>query len=147
VLSNFPFSAQTPSQYLSNNEFYYTPPKKFFERNHNLIPQIDPEDYELLLMPNGCVDDEEAAFTLSIQDIKAMPQSTLVSYISCAGNKRIYLQNKYPNIKGLKWTQGAIGNAKFKGVSMRYILLEKMGLKEADLAGKHLIAYAYDADF
>lgn len=30
---------------------------------------------------------------------------------------------------------------------MRYILLEKMGLKEEDLKGKHVVAYAYDADF
>ena len=30
---------------------------------------------------------------------------------------------------------------------MRYILLEKMGFKESDLKDKHLIAFAYDADF
>jgi DMSO/TMAO reductase YedYZ molybdopterin-dependent catalytic subunit len=76
-----------------------------------------------------------------------MPQHTLVSYIGCAGNKRSYLQNVYPQIKGLKWYAGAIGNAKYRGVTLRYILLEKMGFKESELAGKHLIAYAYDADF
>lgn len=76
-----------------------------------------------------------------------MPSHTLVSYISCAGNKRIYLQNMHPKIKGLKWTQGAIGNSVFKGVSVRYLLLEKMGFTEAELKGKHLIAFAYDADF
>ena len=76
-----------------------------------------------------------------------MPKHTLVSYISCAGNKRFYLQNEYPRIKGLKWKAGAIGNTKFTGVTVRYLLLEKMGYKESDLAGKHLIAYAYDADF
>jgi hypothetical protein len=30
---------------------------------------------------------------------------------------------------------------------MRYILLERMGFKEQDLKGKHLIAFSYDADF
>lgn len=30
---------------------------------------------------------------------------------------------------------------------MRYILLEKMGLKEEDLKGKHLVTVGYDADF
>jgi hypothetical protein len=47
----------------------------------------------------------------------------------------------------LKWYAGAIGNAKYRGVTLRYILLEKMGFKESELAGKHLIAFAYDADF
>lgn len=53
----------------------------------------------------------------------------------------------HPNIKGLKWGSGAIGNSVFKGVTLRYILLNKMGLTEEELKGKHLIAFAYDADF
>ena len=57
------------------------------------------------------------------------------------------MQEVYPNIKGLKWYAGAIGNAKYRGVTLRYILLEKMGFKESDLKGKHLIAVGYDADF
>jgi len=32
-------------------------------------------------------------------------------------------------------------------VYIRNILLDKMGLKEEDLKGKHLVAMAYDADF
>ena len=42
-----------------------------------------------------------------------------------------------------------MGNAVYKGVLMRHILLDVMGLKEEDLVGKnlHLIAIAYDADF
>lgn len=57
------------------------------------------------------------------------------------------MKNAYAAVKGLGWNVGAIQNSKFKGVSMRYILLEKMGLKEEDLKGKHVVAYAYDADF
>ncbi len=71
----------------------------------------------------------------------------MVAYIACAGNKRRYLQEVFPEVKGLKWTNGAIGNSKYRGVSMRYILLEKMGLSEENLKGKHLIAFSYDADF
>lgn len=96
-------------------------------------------------MPKGRND--EHPISLSLQDLKQMPQHTLVSYICCAGNKRRYLQEVFPEVKGLKWTNGAIGNSKYKGVSMRYILLEKMGLTEQDLKGKHLIAFSYDADF
>lgn len=52
-------------------------------------------------------------------------------------------------MKGLKWTNGAIGNARYKGVSMRHILLNVMGFKEEDLLGKdlQLISIGYDADF
>lgn len=119
----------------------------WFERNHNLIPDIDAEEYEMLLMPKGRVDDDDAPASLSLAELKDMPQSTLVAYLSCAGNKRTYLQQKFPQIKGLKWTSGGIANAKFRGVTLRYILLEKMGFNEEDLKGKHLIAFGYDADF
>lgn len=120
-----------------------------FERNHNLIPEIDVEDYALELYPRGNknLPDDYKPMSISFEELKAMPEHTLVSYISCAGNKRRFLQAKHPNIKGLKWGPGAIGNSVFKGVTLRYILLEKMGLTEAELKGKHLIAYAYDADF
>ena len=37
---------------------FLTPPVEMFERNHNLIPEIDIEDYEIEFMANG-KDDEE----------------------------------------------------------------------------------------
>lgn len=109
-----------------------------------MIPEIEAEDYELLL---GKTREDDDPIVLSLDDVKAMPEYTVVAYTACAGNKRRYLQDKYAPIKGLKWHVGAIANSKFRGVSMRYILLEKMGLKEEDLKGKHVVAYAYDADF
>jgi sulfane dehydrogenase subunit SoxC len=60
-----------------------------FERNHNLIPEIDPEEYELQLLPRG--KNDENPISLSFEDLKKMPQHTLVAWLSCAGNKRIYL--------------------------------------------------------
>ena len=52
-------------------------------------------------------------------------------------------------MKGLPWTNGAIGNSQYKGVPMRHIILEVMKLKEEDLIGKglHLVMVSYDADF
>jgi len=109
-----------------------------------LIPELEEEDYELLL---GKTREDDDPIVLTLDDVKALPEYTLVAYTACAGNKRQYLKNEYAAVKGLGWTAGAIANSKFKGVSMRYILLEKMGLKEEDLKGKHVVAYAYDADF
>ena len=41
-----------------------TPPREMFERNHNLIPEIEAEDYELLLMPNGKKDENPVELDL-----------------------------------------------------------------------------------
>jgi DMSO/TMAO reductase YedYZ molybdopterin-dependent catalytic subunit len=42
-----------------------------FERNHNLIPEIDPEEYELQLLPRG--KNDENPISLSFEDLKKMP--------------------------------------------------------------------------
>ena len=118
-----------------------------FERNHNLIPEIDPEDYELLLMADGKKD--ENPLVLTLDDIKRLGNHELDVCIACAGSKRRPLQEEFPTIKGLKWTNGAAANAVYKGVLVRDILLKKMGLKEEDLIGKglQLVTISYDSDF
>ena len=128
-------------------ENFLTPGIQMYERNHNLVPEIDIEDYELELLANGKTD--ENPVTLGIEDLKKMPSHSVTATIACGGNKRKQVAEKYPIIKGLKWTNGAVGNATYKGVLMRYILLDVMGQKEEDLLGKnlHLIAVGYDADF
>lgn len=53
-LTKFPYNAQTNPQFMTfKQENFLTPPREQFERNHNLIPEIDIEDYELVLMANG----------------------------------------------------------------------------------------------
>jgi len=68
--------------------------------------------------------------------------------LSCAGNKRKYMQQVH-DVKGLAWTFGAISNQRYAGVPVRHILLDVMGFKESDLVGKgkHLVAVSLDADF
>ena len=43
-------------------ENYLTPGSEMYERNHNLIPEIDIDDYELELLVNK---DEEEPLTLT----------------------------------------------------------------------------------
>jgi len=116
-----------------------------YERNHNLIPVIDPEDYELTLVPDRSNEDSEV--TLYLEDLKKMPSHMVVSAIACAGNRRDQLKKEYEKVQGIKWRCGAIGNALYKGVPLRYLFIEKLGLKEQDLKGKHLVATSYDGDF
>ena len=77
-----------------------------------------------------------------------MPRHEVDVCLSCAGNKRKFLQQVH-DVKGLSWTVGAISNQRYAGVLVRHILLDVMGLKESDLVGKgkHLVGVSLDADF
>lgn len=142
MLSNFPYCAQTPHEFLADH--YLTPGKMMFERNHNLIPEIDIEDYELEFYLGG---KKSEPISWTFNDLKKLPPHELTFALACAGNKRKYIQDAYPTIKGLKWTIGAVGNAKYKGVLVRDLLIGHFGLKEEDLKGKHLLSVGYDGDF
>ena len=65
-LSDFPFCAETASEYQSDH--FYTAPKMHFERNHNLIPLIDPEEYQLELFAHGKKDQNPVI--ISLNDLK-----------------------------------------------------------------------------
>jgi len=144
VLAKYPYNAETVQEYLADH--YYTPPKMHFERNHNLIPEIDPEEYELNLWLNPA--DEEPLKTLSLEDVKNLPVHNLDAYLCCAGNKRRYLQVEHGDaVKGLKWNATAIANSRFKGVRLVHVLENLMNIKLDDVRGKHLIMKGYDADF
>jgi len=49
-------------------ENFLTEPKEMFERNHNLIPEIEAEEYELILMGKG--HDDENPIELSLDALK-----------------------------------------------------------------------------
>lgn len=137
LLQKYPYCAQTPPEYMQfKQENFLTPPKEMFERNHNLIPEIDIEDYELLLMAGG--KEDENPKTLVFDDLLKMPTQDVMAAMVCAGSKRRAIQEKFPTVKGLKWTNGAIGNCIYTGVPLRHILLEVMGLKEDEISGKNL---------
>jgi DMSO/TMAO reductase YedYZ molybdopterin-dependent catalytic subunit len=137
----------TNPKYLSDPKFFYTPPNSMYERNHNLIPEIEVEDYELYLMKARTEEAEENAEVLSFEKLREIGNEEVICYIECGGSKRKYLKEHHAAIKGLSWTTGAIGNAKYKGISVRKLLLEVMGCSEESLKGKHLVAVAGDADF
>ena len=71
VLQKFPYCAQTPSAYLSmSQENFLTPSNRMYERNHNLIPEIDAQYYELELLSHG--KEDESPITLTLDDLKSM---------------------------------------------------------------------------
>ena len=82
---------------------FYTPARQSFERNHNLVPLVDIEDYSLLLVPNGKAseDSDEVLQELTFEQLKQMPQHSVDVCFACAGNRRKFLMGEHPTIKGL----------------------------------------------
>lgn len=85
----------------------------------------------------------------TLKEIKEMPATDIMSIINCGGNRRTDMYKMFDNeVKGLKWTIGAISNAKYKGVTILE-LMKQSGLDPEEFKGKdkHLLIYSLDADF
>lgn len=118
VLSQKPFNAETPAEFLPLT--YLTPTEIFFVRNHLPVPEVDPDSYTLsvCLGTDGDQDNLKvlAEFTLNDLRTKFKPYS-VDSVIQCSGNRRSDLK-QIKEIKGLNWKVGAIGNARWTGVRL-----------------------------
>lgn len=84
------------------------------------------EDYELEVTGVGLPSD---GITLKLSDIKKFPKYEVVSTIQCGGNRRAEMK-AVKDLKGLPWTGGAIGNAKWGGARL-YDVLKAAGIKLA----------------
>lgn len=104
------------------NDGPLTPNDAFFVRYHlaNIPTKIDPAIYRLKV--SGKV---KAALSLSLNDLKSMPgQVELVAVNQCSGNSRGYAS---PRVFGAQLGNGAMGNARWTGVSLKAVL-EKAGI-------------------
>lgn len=99
-----------------------TPIEGFFIRTHHPVPAIDAARWRLVI--DGLV---EKPLTLSLADLKKMRALSLHAVLECSGNGRA-LQK--PDVPGLAWERGAVGNAEWSGVALRDIL-KKAGVKAA----------------
>jgi sulfite oxidase len=101
---------------------WITPVNHFYVRNHMLAPSvIDPSSWRLSI--DGEV---EKPLTFTLLDLGKTPGRSVVAVLECAGNGR-GLQK--PNVPGVQWGKGAVGNARFFGPTLK-LLLEKAGLKD-----------------
>lgn len=129
-----PFNAETPTVLLDDE--FITPNNLFFVRNHLPVPKVDPDKFVLEVQMS---DGEPIRFTLD--DLKSkFKQYEVTATIQCAGNRRIEL-GRIKQVKGISWTGGAMGNATWKGVRLRDVLLHA-GVKdgeEYDVQHVHLV--------
>jgi hypothetical protein len=65
--------------------------------------------------------------TLTMEDLRRLPQVELVSVLECAGNGRGFYE---PSMPGLQWGHGAVGNGRWRGVRLADVL-KRAGLKDS----------------
>ncbi|MEO5722631.1 MAG: sulfite oxidase [Chthoniobacterales bacterium] len=105
----------------SSLEDFVTPAERFYVRCHFPIPEIDAPTWRLKV--EGAV---HAALELKLDDLRLLPQHTIMATMECAGNGRSFLQ---PKVKGVEWDLGAVGNANWTGVLLRDVL-DRAGVRD-----------------
>ena len=94
----------------------------FFIRSHGPSAKLDdPSMYSLQVV--GHVD---KSLTLTLDDLKAMPQRTFDAFLECSGNGRGFFS---PAASGGQWRNDAIANAEWTGVPLKDVLA-KAGVKD-----------------
>ncbi len=120
LLTDRPPNLETPLHYFKQD---YTPNDVFFVRWHlsGLPAAVDTNEFRLQV--TGHV---KNSLSLSLNDLKTKFKSqSLVALCECAGNSRSFFD---PQVPGEQWKNGAMGNARWVGVSVKEIL-ETAGVK------------------
>ncbi|WP_457108616.1 molybdopterin-dependent oxidoreductase, partial [Methylobacterium sp. P5_C11] len=99
-----------------------TPNDAFFVRYHlaDIPTEIDAGAFRVAV--TGQV---ERPLSLSLADLKAMPQTEIVAVNQCSGNSRGFFE---PRIAGGQLANGAMGCARWTGVPLKAVL-DKAGVK------------------
>ncbi|KAL3935340.1 MAG: hypothetical protein SGBAC_009125 [Bacillariaceae sp.] len=143
-----PFCGEPRLEMLTND--YYTPNELFYVRNHLAVPEIDPDEYVLIVKGKGV---KKHKFTL--QDLKTKFKKYEVSTtLQCAGNRREDLHDENHQIFiAPHWVVGAMSTAKWGGVRLRDVLkecgLDADGMAMGDVNPKdihHVQFEGYDID-
>ena len=111
-----PVNLEYPFDHLQE---FLTPNDLFYVRSHFKAPVLDRHGYRLTI--GGAV---ERPFTVSYEELLAMPSVTRAATLECAGNSRIFL---VPQVKGAQWQLGAVSTAKWTGISLE-ALLQRAGV-------------------
>ncbi len=113
---------ETPFEVFDKGVF--TPNDQFYVRWHwAVIPQsVDVDKFRLNV--HGQVAQPQV---LTLKDIMALPPMDLAAVNQCSGNSRGFFQ---PRVAGGEWGNGAMGNARWTGVSLKSVL-DRAGIKSS----------------
>ncbi|KAJ4293469.1 hypothetical protein N0V90_008752 [Kalmusia sp. IMI 367209] len=88
-----------------------------YDRNHGPIPHLDASSHRVGIY--GLVEKE---LSLSIEDLKALPQQTIICALQCAGNRRHTMRTKLKEVNGIDWFDGAVMNCSWTGPLLSSVL-------------------------
>lgn len=100
----------------------FTPNDQFFVRWHWAVIPSDIDVNSFRLNVHGHV---ERPLSLTIQQLRGLPQIDLAAVNQCSGNSRGLFQ---PRVAGGEWGNGAMGNARWTGVRLKDVL-DRAGVK------------------
>ncbi len=121
MLTDRPPQLETPLNIFQQD---ITPNDYFFVRWHlsQILTKIDIDTFRLYI--GGAVDKPIA---ISMKDLKSKyPADSVIALAICSGNSRSTFS---PRVPSGQWGNGAMGNAKWKGVKLKTIL-EAAGIKK-----------------
>jgi DMSO/TMAO reductase YedYZ molybdopterin-dependent catalytic subunit len=120
-LTSRPPQLETPFSIF--NDGAITPNNAFFVRYHlaDVPLGIDPDKFTLEI--KGKVD---RPLKLSLKEIRKLPAVELVAVNQCSGNSRGFFN---PRVAGGQLANGAMGNARWRGVALKTVL-EKAGVQQ-----------------
>jgi sulfite oxidase len=98
-----------------------TPLDRLFTRNHHPHPERLEADWQLTI--DGLV---QQPLTISLAELRAMPQQQVTAVMECAGNHRAQFAAAGEPADGVPWLGGAVANISWSGVALR-TLLERAG--------------------
>jgi len=101
------------------------PSARFYIRNHFGIPDLEPASWRLHV--DGLV---KRRLSLDFAQLRAMPSTSAVVTLECAGNGRGRLK---PPVPGEQWGLGAVSTAEWTGVPLTEVLDRA---RATDLAGR-----------
>lgn len=140
----FPYNGEPPRDRLVSKEITANP--DFFVRNHGGIPEIDPAQYTLDI--GGLVNNPRRLTLADLQNESLFPRQTNVVSLQCSGTRRIEQIHEYPGdgdeLINAPWGEGAIGTARWTGVSLKKVIKYCGGLKDGAM---HLELFGADTYF
>lgn len=138
-LLQFPYNGEPPKRLVT--AMAITPNSLHFVRNHGGIPLIDEKKFELKL--DGLV---KSPKTYTMADLKSnFPQVEKTITMQCSGTRRIEQISMYAGqgdeVPQAPWAEGAIGTAKYKGISLKRLIKDCGGLVDN---AKHIELYGVE---
>ncbi|OMP84813.1 Sulfite oxidase, mitochondrial [Diplodia seriata] len=118
----FPYNGEPPRDRLVSTPL--TPNRDFFVRNHGGIPEIGASTHTLDI--DGLVRAPQRLTLADLQNEAIFPRASLTATLQCSGTRRIEQIAEYPGdgdeLINAPWGEGAIGTARWTGVSLKKVI-------------------------